>query len=457
MRSVVARASMGMLAGMLSIAACEGGTLPRPDRDDLRQPTGMAMTPDGRWLLIANGNFDFEQERGALMLLDLAALHAALADEEAGQGSEACRTDDGVVVCRTARFVDARSTVLFGSALGNVVLDRPSGDTENLRVLLTQRRPSAVAWADLTLGGARVVPDCGQGEDGVCDADHQLQFAQENSDLRIPRDPSRIVLDDQGARFAYVPHLIDGALSLIDLDSPMGPDVSAVVGEFYQPDPFDDLDVRGGFSAAVRPCDPQHPPEITEDCTRPLVYSTHRWWPGVRQFTVQPGRELVAGSVSDVQLTPIGIENVVSRPFMGDLAFEDPQLGESLLLVQTTPPALARVDTSLDEDDQPRNELIDTVSLCDNPNLLAIDRVADGEDLALVTCYGDGQVAAVGLETFGVVAIVDVGRGANEMVLDDARRVLYVSNTIDSTISLVSLDRRDPRFLTEIARIGSGR
>lgn len=452
-----------VLVGSLTLCACEGGTLPRPSRDQLRQPTGITMTPEGRWLLIAGGNFDFEQSNGTLMFLDLAALHLALNEPPGAPGQRTspnrpCRRvspEHDTIECDPAAFIDRRDTVLFGSGLGSVAVDRPSDDDDNLRVLLTQRRPAAVAWADVVLDRGGIEVDCGQGEDGICDAEHQVRSALEDPNLRLPREPSRVVLDDQGARFAYVPHLLDGALTLIDLDSRAGPDISAVVGEFYRSDPFDDIDIAGGFSAAARPCDIDDPPVMTEDCTRPLVYSTHRWWPGVRQFTVATGLEVVTSNSRDARIEPVGVQDVVSRPFMGDLAFED-DTGQRLLVVQTTPPSLARVDTSVDDRGQPKNQLMQTVGLCNNPNLLVLHRPSEAEALALVSCFGDGEVAAVNLSTFTVIATVQVGAGANEMVVDAARRILYVANSQESTISLVSLDRRDPRFLTEYARLGLG-
>ena len=74
----------------------------------------------------------------------------------------------------------------------------------------------------------------------------------------------------------------------------------------------------------------------------------------------------------------------------------------------------------------------------------------------MVSCFSDGVVAVVGLGTFTVVATVEVGDGANEMAIDSAREQLYVANAQENTISIVSLDRQSPDFLTEWARIGVG-
>ena len=74
----------------------------------------------------------------------------------------------------------------------------------------------------------------------------------------------------------------------------------------------------------------------------------------------------------------------------------------------------------------------------------------------MVSCLSDGVVAVVGLGTFTVVAKIPVGAGANEMAIDAEREQLYVANSREDSISVVSLDRQSPRFLREWARLGIG-
>jgi hypothetical protein len=145
---------------------------------------------------------------------------------------------------------------------------------------------------------------------------------------------------------------------------------------------------------------------------------------------------------------------VQSRPFLGDVAFERPDDGNRLLLVQTTPSGLVRVDTSLDEQGESTDAVLGVAPVCGNPNLLAIDRTEGFEPLALVTCFEDGELAVVGLDAFRLVSVIQLGAGANEMAIDAARRWVYVANTREDTISIVSLDRTSADFLHEIARIG---
>lgn len=451
-----------LLAASVLLGSC-GGTKPAPDPTAIRQPSGLAVAPDGQWLFVANGNWDRAQEGSTLAVVDLEALHAALSDAIAAPGSSLSRDrpcrrvaeDDATIECLPRVFIDPDHTVVFGDGLGNVAIDT-RGQSGPYRLLLPQRAPAALAWVDAVPSAEGIALDCGQDAFSVCDDAHQVRRSVEDNGA-IAADPSRVTVDDQGFRFAYVPHLLDGEFTLIDLDGELGPEITARSdGEFYREDPFDEFDVRGGFAVAARACDPDGPAADTRDCERPLLYTTHRYWPGIKSFTIAAGLEVILGG-NDTRISGIGTDDVVARPIMGDLAFEDPSTGERLLLVQTTPGALARVDTSIDpEFEAPRNTLVGTVPLCSNPNVLAVHRPPNEEWLAMVSCLSDGVVAVVGLGTFTVVAKIPVGAGPNEMAIDTAREQLYVANSREDTISIVSLDRQSPFFLREWARLGIG-
>ena len=430
-------------------AACEGDTLPAPDRGRLRQPTGLAITPSGDRLVVTGGNWDGGDADGTVMLLHLDALHDALSSgacEPAGGG-------DPLLACADAPLIDDRATVRPGSGVGNVVIDRPSGEAGLLRLLVPTRSPASVVWIDLSAGGdARL--QCGQDDDGRCDEIHRVRASPFDDEEQLARDPARIALDQEGYRFAYVPHLLGAQLSLIALDRDDGPELVDIDNEFFRVEPAEEEELAGGFAVAQRACDPLDPPAATRDCTRPHLYASQRFYPGIRSFTVAPGLDLIlpGGTVDVTALDPAAVE---SRPYMADLEFEDPATGEDLLVVQTSPPALVRMDMQM-EDGGPRGRVIDTVALCANPNVLAVHRPDDAPWLALVTCFGDAQLAVVDLSTFRLVRTIPVGQGANEIAIDAARSQAYVANTEDDTISIVSLDRMRPEYLTAWARIGGG-
>lgn len=459
LRGVRPRRQLGpasVAVAVATLSACQPDPGELPELDVLRQPTGLAVAPDRPLLLVTNGNWDREQTDSTLMVVDLEALFSALARPgEAGDGSRPCRrvaAGDPTIECDPSAFIDPSTTVRLGTGAGNVAIDRPAGSDGPLRVLVPTRSPSSVTWIDVLPGDEHPVLECGQDDAGRCGSDHEIRASPSE---RLPGEPARVIVDDQGARFAYVPHILGGAFSLINLDGQRGPELADAEGDFFRDDPFEDEDLSGGFGVAVRACDPLQPSRESRECTRPFLYASQRYFPGVRELTVAPGLDLVLPG-RELSLPVFDPKVVEGRPFMGDLAFEDPAVGDRLLVVQTTPPGLVRLDTSLGDDDRPVDEIIGTVPLCNQPNVLAVHRPEDGEAVALVSCAGEGRLAVVALGSFRQVASVAVGAGAFEVVVDAERQQAYVSNPREDTISIVSLEPGSPRRFTEWARLGLG-
>ncbi len=406
------------------------------------------MGPDGALALVSNGNWTEEYLDGTVMLVDLVALH-----ERIDEG--ACREVDDQTRCDIAEVSDPDATVRPGTGVGNIVLDRPAGPDGPLRALLPVRTPNSITWIDVVTESGAPRLSCGQGDDRICADANRVRVGGPDGSLRLPGEPGRIELDDQGFRFLYVPHLGGGNLSLISLDGEQGPELSDVEAEFYQPTPDATGDLAGGFAVAQRACDPEDPPSSTRDCERPLLYGSQRYFPGMRAFTVAPGLELILPG-GDVPVQTLDPALVDSHPFMGDVAFEEPATGEHMLIVQTTPAALLRLDMTLDDTGRPRGEVLGSVPLCANPNVLTIDRPADGPALALVACFSEGLVAAVDLATFRVVGLIEVGEGASEITLDPVRRVAYVTAVGADQVAIVSLDRARADYLTVRAFLDNG-
>ena len=439
----------------LGLFACSDA-VPRAELDALRQPSGLALSPAGRWLYVTSGNWDQGRQDSALLSLDLRALEGGIdRPASAGAGLSAdrpCRRipDEERIECDPGQLIRSDLSLRIPPGAGNVVVDRPAGDGDLARLLIPSRIVPTVTWIDI-LGPDSDDPtlDCDQSEGRACDVSHLLS--------RVRGEPSRLRLDEQGFRFAYLPHLLGRRMTLIALDGPSGPEVQDVEEEFFREDPLFDTGLGGGFAVAQRACDldTDNVARLSRDCTRPFLYATQRFWFGVREFRVAPGLDvLIPGS--DRSLVGVDPSNADPRPLMGDLAFEDPERGDRLLVVQTTPAALSRFDTALDDAGDPRLELTDVVATCEESNLLAVHRPAEGSGLALVSCIGPGRVQAIDLQTFEVIANLRVGDGANELLVDSVREWAFVANVREDTLSVVELDRSSPAYLTEVATIGLG-
>ena len=437
---------------------CRGETL--APLDDLLLPTGIAQSPDGDLLFVTNGNWDRSRSSSSLVVIDLEALDAGIAaPREAGEALDEdgpCRrhASDDRVECDPSLLIDEALSVRLPSGAGNIALDRPRGEDGPLRLLIPTRIDPTLTWVDVLgagfgdTNGLRL--ECAAAADRTCDRVHRVPVEEE---------PARVRVDEQGFRFAYLPHLLGRRLTLLSLDSETGPEVVDVQEEFFREDDLFNSGLGGGFDVAQRICDPDgdNVPTQTIDCTRPFLVASQRFWRGMREFRVAPGLEVVING-PEVTVRGPNIEAAEPRPLMAGLVFEDPERGERLLAVHTTPPALTRLDTSLDEDGAPRLVELDSVSLCANPNLAAVHRPSLdgglGPRLALVSCYGSDQIAVVDLEIFTVVSTLDVGDGPNELLIDDDRDWLFVVNTAESSISIVDLSASRLTYLRELATLG---
>ncbi|MEZ4450761.1 MAG: hypothetical protein R3B09_14865 [Nannocystaceae bacterium] len=452
-----------------ALLGCQSGELPAADLQTLRIPHGAVQSPDGEWLFVTNANLDAKEESSTLVMIDLDAVFTAI-DRPADAGaalseSRPCRERDAVIECDVGAFIDPSRSLRLPSGAGTIVLDRPYDGEGPWRLLTASAIDPALSWIDVTPIKEGLTVECGQTVDQRCDEAHTLtrRFNRPDGDL-LPPDGARLRLDDQGFRYAYLPHLFGGLsgdspgrrgswLTLIALDGRGGgPEIVDVEGRFYRPANQETSTYAGGYAVVSRPCDPADPSVISSECTAPYLLTSHRFWPGIREFSVLTASRTVQGR-GDIGFAESNPAVVEDRPYTADLRFED-ERGDRLLLVHNAPPAISRIDTRIDEaNGRIKAETIATASLCDNPNILALWRPPVGESLALISCYGDDAIAAVSLGAFARVATIAVGDGPNELVVDDARRLLYVVETLGDAIAIVDLDSRSSRYLKVIARL----
>lgn len=237
----------------------------------------------------------------------------------------------------------------------------------------------------------------------------------------------------------------------------------------------------GGLGLAERPCTPgDEAPSITLDCTRPLVYAAFRYSRLLVSFTVQgvtpeeledPEFEQKCAGPGEIdqplkiacdprirsqrQLFPGGLDpgGASYTPVLGDIAFAD-ETGDQLLVVQTNPGALLLLDTSVGPD----GEVVDNPSrppleICDQPTRMKLYEEA-GQRFALISCYNAALIYIVDLDAFRVVEKIVAGTGPFEVEIDRVRKLLYVTNNLEASISIIDLAQRRSTRFTEIARIG---
>jgi two-component system sensor histidine kinase HupT/HoxJ len=122
-------------------------------------------------------------------------------------------------------------------------------------------------------------------------------------------------------------------------------------------------------------------------------------------------------------------------------------------VVQSAPASLVYVDTSVTERGEVRDQAAGVVELCGGPTAMRLFE-DDANEYAAVTCPTPSELFIVDLSGFRVVANVPTGAGPYPIVFDRVRRLLYVGNTLDRTISVIDVAQDRPTRFAEIARVG---
>lgn len=412
----------------------------------------------------------------------------------------------GVVEC------DERPFVVDGVRMGDfatVLAASREGDTPRLWVPV--RGDPSVTFVDIA-GEYPAPPDlrCGQvmrnGEaldTERCTDDFKLTHLRNDESLdEIAREPFNIhISEGDGFRYGVVAHAAGAGITLIDLDGLRGSSKPAIVdaaGLFIPAGGGR----TGGFGLATRPCgacgaegegDELAPntPTVTEGCTRPLVYAGFRFQLSAVSLTAsgldfaempdgattrdscfddagnylgpycaepedigEPCAVVCEPTFQNAQRFLVGGVDPLAPTLsaaLGDIEFGDP-CGDDLYLVQTNPGALLKLDTSLGPDDVPFDiPSGPPIELCSQPTRLEIWHE---EGLAFASCFQAGYVYIVDLRASTVVGTVISGTGPHDLVLDKAREVLYVANSLEESISVIDVGRTRPTRYTEVARIG---
>lgn len=489
-----------------------------PPEDQLFFPSGLLLDPraapgePAKYLFVANGNNDLGYNSGTLVAIDLEAYFDSWSrpgeysvDPYCNEVAGRCVLDVGsavtpelpcrrlallpqIVECTEAPFVAVSQRIGdFATLLTHSCEDGRDGASRvgctKPRLWLPVRGDPSIAFLDID-GPADSVPEfeCGQGTGIECSDYYRLRHLRNDDELlELPREPFNMLVSPS-SRLAYVSHSDGAGMSLIDLDGiddgtgtgSRRPAIVDIAGVFRDPG-----GTTGGFGLAERPCDPSDsPPSITLGCTRPLVYGSFRYSRLLTSFTIQ-GVEFddpaeaaekcaASGEIGDIGkiscdervrsqrlIAPGGLDpsSTGFRPILGDIAFPDSS-GDSLLVLQTGPGALLKMDTRVDVDGEPLDTpSVPPLELCDEPSRMELFE-DDGARFALVSCFRAALIYVVDLQAFRVIETIVAGTGPYELEVDVPRKLLYLANNLEGSISIVDLSRERPTRFREIARIG---
>jgi YVTN family beta-propeller protein len=434
-------AAAGIACAAIAASCTASSDEVRPPSDDFYFPSGMALSPDGRYLGVVNANSDLRYDSGTLLLVDADEIRSLVSDWLAtgevpdGRDCEVDRSVGYTLHCGTEQLIGAGGSVRIGNFATEVAFQELTAGAA--RAFVAVRGDPSVTWVDLDPAGGRLY--CGDGGDHHrCDDEHRLRRVRGDSDLDpLPPEPFGLFVDG-GNEYALVTHLTTASVSLIDAPADGGdPVVADVVRGLFQPN---SQGLQGAVGiAGRRPGDPSD-----------KVYVTSRSEPSLRSLSVVRGTsfpELAVGRRMDLRDLGRPADNARGLAFNGD--------GSRAYVVNRSPPALQIVDTSIDALGQPANQPIGSVGLCRQGSSATVADTGRGERV-YVACFRDSQVWVINPANQALDTIIPVGRGPHGLVVSEADSLLFVTNFLDDSLSVVDLEQGSETENRVVLRLGWG-
>lgn len=489
-----------------------------PPLDRIYFPTGLALSPDGDRLYVANSDWDLQFNAGSVQVYDAARLREQLpthCESDADCSAAGGRCDlvptadaSGVERAPTHWCLDAqddpcgglglqtpaqRTTapglcapienrapgLLLGSVrVGAFATDliyraNPAGGG---RLFVPVRSDATLHWMDVVAGGVEL--DCGQGASGECDANHRRGDDPGEASAagdELPIEPYGIDASEDGTAIV-VTHQTEGRVSLFsnDWEQPQdGPRLSYIL---------DGLAATPVLVTAVPV------PEIAKRdraSARALGYRPG-FWVGFRgQPFIQLLRYVDAvDSPDDVpfietafadRLTTTEFSNIRGLAVDAsarsacedgcgdDLACLEVCAGVALdVYLSNTLPASLLVghSTSIRRASVPNDRLLvtDAIAIDDGPSRTVVGQITDerGERQrrVFVTSFDARSVTIYDPTARVIEARVATGRGPTALAVDPDNAIAYVAHFTDSYIGIIDLDRRHATYGTIVRALG---
>jgi hypothetical protein len=393
-----------------------------PPSDRFIYPVGLAGVAGGERLMVLNSNFDLEYNSGTLMLIDVSDLESRfdVPSSEVSRDGQYLFVDESELTIK-------EETIRVGAYASDLELT-PSGD----RAIIPVRGERAILLVDVGGPEDDDLLGCGEGGDRRCDSAHRVES---NDDHSLPIEPYEVAALDypepvsgNTTTLGFATHLAGGEVSLFVVrDGSVG---GQAEGEL--------IDVLGGVV------------------------------PGASGIAVNPvSREVyVSGRSQQAQvavlkvLTDSQTGQYSYNPFFGQVSHIDlgnemyagtdgrglavTSSGDKVYMATRTPSALLELDADA-------HGMVGMTSVCTDPSVVALYEddagtasEADDATYAFVLCFLIGKVFIVDTELMMVLAVQSVGEGPHAIWFDRSRRLAYVANFSESTISIIEV--RPPYF-----------
>ncbi|MDJ0766604.1 MAG: hypothetical protein QNJ97_26760 [Myxococcota bacterium] len=412
-----------------------------PPKDRLIYPVGMAVVEvdpanasAGRFLVVANSNFDLNYNSGSIVAIDLNKLYSILDSLENDQAYYNARKDwfskdSKDVYIPTKEVIDVNNTIRIGSFASDLALTQSKD-----RVIVPVRGDSAIVIVELNRGDpSRPVFYCGQDQDGQCDNGHKVKS---NEDYSLPLEPYEVAsLDYDNVTLGFATHLAGGEVSMfvIDQNGSVSPELIRVV----------DSVAPGATGIAVRQ-DPVDPGDSE-------IYITGRRDPFPRVVIMQVRTD--TGNVDYIKnsyFDDVGRISISSEIYGGtDLrSIAVAENGVDAYVVSRSPEAVLQLDLD-------HRDVTDMVSMGfgSEPSVVELytddgntEDPADDVVLAFVLCFLRDQLYVLETDIMMQPHVLTTGVGPHAVAFDKAHRKAFVANFRESTISIINIDAVNRQF-----------
>lgn len=195
------------LIATAALTACDSEAGRRPSVGVLHFPTAATASSDGRYLYVANSNFNLEFSGAIVHVFDLNKVRAAADAHVSDPAAPSFERDESkFLVTDASGAVPRGAAVRVGSYVTGMQL-APDGN----RLYVASRASGCISWMDRSADG---LLECGQGSaGGACDENsatltHCVGASRTGRrDLLLPPNPTSIdVFDRNGARYITVTH-----------------------------------------------------------------------------------------------------------------------------------------------------------------------------------------------------------------------------------------------------------
>jgi len=415
-------------------------------------PTGLALTPDQSLLFVANANSDLRYNSGAIDVVDLDVIDAALAGWLKPAAERTLATDCSqdtdfteTMVCKfEAAFMRREASVRIGSFATSIAVQDlgTGGPPGDLRLIVPVRGDPSITWMEWSAAQHRLVCDGGDGAGfPQCDDDHRLTRIRNDSTLPgLSEEPWDVYVDSTN-QYAMVTHLTTGTVTLVDSPRSGTPVIADVQYNLFGS--TNGL-VLGATSVVGRN------PGSTDD----IVYVASRSEDRVQTFSVvrpPKGGLPYLGLGNYFFLDAVGNQVGSSIDARGMVFGAG---GDRMYTLNRDPPSLQFYDTSMSPSGVPYNVGIGSVDVCRDGSRVAIANSGDGDRL-YVSCFSTSELYVIDPRGGGQVEdVITVGHGPYDVVASPTRKRLYVTNYLEHSLAVVDIAPGSPTRNRVVLRLG---